>query len=242
MTFFKQMYRKILDRQNYYYSPLTFGLVTLAMTYMGLALAENPNKPFIPGWVWFSGIPLLVIGIFLQVFSRRVLWIRVFHALLTMQMSIVFAFVLWEVGKKNQISMSKWTIEMIVGMVFSGCLIYGYMSSLNHLKKTKMPHGAIGMLNFKTGSVDPMLNPKEIEAEQANVENVTRSVLQWGPLFVGLLMALTQIFGNQNHDPRVSLAALIFLILGALGLGGNIFYISSIWRWEQRNKKHIYVK
>lgn len=238
----KNNYGVTKDKNQMYYSPLMLGFLTLFMSYMGLALAEDPAMPFIPSWVWLSGLPLLFIGVLLQFLSKRVLWIRFYQTVLTLHMTLVFAFTIWSVEQRSTMQDSAWISLIIIGTVSLGCLISGYLSSINRAKKARMPHGAIGVLNFNTGKVDMTSTPKEIEADEKMTSEVTNLLLQWSPLFVGVLIALTRVWSIDSENLRAVIAGLMGLALGSLGLGSNVFYIGSIRKWEQQNERKIYVK
>lgn len=238
----KMISQLMLDRRNYY-SPIVIGFFMVGLSYLGLALIEQPGHPFLPSGIWLGGIFAFMGGVALQYLSKRVLHIRLYQLCLSLYLAIIFSIAFIMTVAYYQSSNDRVIATMLsVFLVFIGSFATGYNRSAERSRVTKMPHGEIGSFNRKTGEVDPALSSKVMQIHQNRTEQFVRRLLALSPLFIGVLMAATRIIGNEFQQVQPMVATLAGVMLGGMGAGSGVFYFLSIRQWEAENQRRIYLR
>lgn len=232
----------MLDRRNYY-SPIVIGFFMIGISYLGLALIEQPGHSFLPSWIWLIGVFVFIGGVALQYLSIRILHIRLYQLCLSLYLAAIFGVAFIMTVTYYQASEARSTVTTLsVLLIFTGSFASGYNRSMERSRVTNMPHGEIGTLNRKTGGVDPTVTAKSVQESQNSTEKFVRRLIALSPLFVGILMAMTRVIGNEFQQLQPIIATLAGVILGGMGAGSGVFYLLSIRRWEAENQRHIYVQ
>lgn len=220
------------------YSPVVFGIALVPPIYLILVLFAQPHV-VIPKSLWFSGIPIIIIGAVLQFLSNRVLWIQVYQAIVTLWLVSLSLLLLWIVLTTGQDEEYKLLAGATTSVIVVGSMIATYQSNINVWKN--MPHGPTGILDCKTGIVDPTESPQYVQDQLDKARDLTDVWQRFSPLAAGILMFLVQVLSNSGITIMVAFVALIWTILGVAGVSRAFYFIASIIRWEREHEKHIYV-
>lgn len=232
------MLRICRDYNYQQYSPLLFGIALTPPIYLILVLFAQPYVA-VSKWLWLSGLPILVAGIILQFFSNRVLWIRIYQVVVTLWLAILALFLLWVVLTKGQSREYKLLAGATIGIITVGSIMATYQA--NRDVWTDMPHGPTGVLDNQTGIVNPNKSPIQIQNRLDKARRLTDIWRNFSPLAAGIAMFLVQILPNSGITIMVAFVALIWTILGVVGVSRALYFVPSIIRWEREHGKQIYV-
>lgn len=225
---------QITNRQ--YYSSLILGGACVIVAYLLLGLLPMQWSIW-PYWARFWGIPFLLIGIFSEFFTRRLLWIRLYQTLMFGIMSGVSSYVLWSVLAGNQL------VQNSLVVLFLSCPIFAILLFLagpqKQAERRAMPYGPVGMLNAKTGHVDISRSPVHVHTKVEIAEDRLRKIARFSPLIAGIGMFLARLLSESGLTVGIALFAFTTFLGGLGGSLGSAFYIYSIIGWERHHKRKI---
>ncbi|CAN5719636.1 hypothetical protein BH10CHL1_BH10CHL1_00610 [soil metagenome] len=220
------------------YSPFSLGCFTTCSLYFGIALMRIPIGVTIPGWLWFLGVPVLITGLAIQFLSRRVLWIRCYQAGTFLLNGAIYNFTMGVSGRS-----SKRCGASVYGDYCSfdhgGSEVLVFFKNIKRINVTKMSYGSSGLLNPKTGIVDPMRLPAPVQAQWNKAASQSQAWKRWKPLIVGLSMFLVKVLPTAEVDIIMVCLELAWIILYAGAAGDAVAYIAEIMRWERAHQRHI---
>lgn len=235
------MLQRLYDPHFLHFSPGLTGATSTAMIYLQLGLTDVLIAP-VPRWVWMGGLLVFLTGMILQFATRRMLYLRLYHACVFFISSLVVAYLLWGLLTLNQGEPNRIVIGVLIGLIFIGSVWSGYDPN-RHIKNFKtMPHGPIGLLNPKTGLIVPTRSPATSQTQIREGQNMAQMVLRFGPLITGLLAFIIKISSESSDLLLLAAVSLPWMILCARGAGTFALYAVSIIRWEEEHQKRIYVK
>jgi hypothetical protein len=232
------MLRSFNDPNYQHYSPFAIGSMATFMIYLGLILFA-PSGVRIPSWLWFLGLPILIFGAILQLLSKRILWIRSYQAGVAILFASVYASLLWITLTHHQNWTNKLLAMLIIGLIVVGSAWSIYVHNLNSSHRKDMPHGPIGMLDSRTGIVDPTRSPVAIQKQWEQAEGKLKLVSRLAPLIAGISMFLVRILSEPGILVIIAVIALLGTIFGSIGIGGLVYYVFAIIRWEREHEKRM---
>lgn len=215
---------------------------------LGLALLAMSGFTFNPR-VLLLFAPFLLVGILLDIVSKRLLWIRVYQIIAMMLPTISFpAFLLYDLY--NDLAATDLRYVQITSTVIIlsilGTITLAFVQTLRDPLRKLFPHGALGRLDNRTGVVYPEQMPSQ--APDSLVETQTRTqaglrmVARLTPIIAGLAMLSIRAFSNFDILQILKPFFFLLAIFGALGIGSYSAYMVTINRWEMANNKKMYVK
>jgi hypothetical protein len=222
------------------YSPLALGFTGTFSIYLGTALI-SVFKQTIPSWLWFLAILPLAIGLFLQLNSKRILWIRTYQVFIGLINACVWSSLLWFILTRNQTEGTNLFTGITIGVLLVASVLGIYLRNINSTYLSNMPYGPQGVLNTKTGIVDPTRSPTFIHRRQEPVKRRLDVLWRFSPLIAGFSMFLVRVLSESANTIILALVTLLWIIVCAGGAGGAIAYVISILRWEQEHEKRMYV-
>lgn len=234
--------RLIRNPSYQHYSPLIMGCIAAFTLSLGMALMLNPGGINIPNGFWYVGILVMIIGVALEFLSRRVLWIRIYQATTVLIIAIVYAGLLWAMLAHNQTWENQLFSGLLTGFILVISILATYRMRINSPDLAAMPHGTRGILNTKTGFVDPTASPVWMQERWDKAEHKTNAIKQISPLIAGISMFLVQVLSKDEITIMLAIVALMAVILFSLGAGGFMAYIASVIRWERSHNRRIYVR
>ena len=213
----------------------------MVIAYLGLTLLVITNVE-IPRVVWYSGIPIIMIGLVLQFFSNRLLWIRIYQAFVFSICALIHLYVLWIISAQNSILIATISVLIIA-------LSIGFASILivkNSRKKWKMqgietPHGVVGILHKKTGTIDPYHSPRLVQAEIDDSNKKFASLGKFSLLIPGITMLIVQVLSQSILMIGIAISAFFMFSFSIAGTIGVITDVMSIIQWQKENGKYIRV-
>jgi len=232
---------RLTDPYRLYYSALRSGLLLSFPIYLGLALfAVQGVAPC--GGVWLVVLLIPLAGLVLEFASKRVIYIRGYQFIISSLIGLVHGTLLWTVLALDRSYDFKLFAGLVTGGMFVALAVGAYRINQRRYQHTQMPCGPVGVLDKKTGLVDPTLSPPNIQRQQDRLEKL--SVLLWrlAPLTAGLVMLLVRGLPASADEVLVAIVAFTFAALGAGGAGGLYFFLVTSKYWEQQHGKLIYVK
>lgn len=232
------MLRIFRDYNYQQYSPLLFGIALTPPIYLILVLFAQPHV-VVPKWLWLSGLPIIVAGAILQFSSNRVLWIRIYQVTVVLWLGVLALILLWVVLTKDQSGGYKLLAGVTIGIIVIGSVVATYQS--NNAMWSNMPHGPTGVLDNQTGLVNPNKSPIQVQNRLDKAHRLTDIWRNFSSLAAGLAMFLVQVLPNSGITIMVAFVALIWTILGLVGVSRALYFVPSIIRWEREHGKQIYV-
>ncbi|MFN8491262.1 MAG: hypothetical protein U0350_26935 [Caldilineaceae bacterium] len=225
-----------------YYSPIFMGCIFTGTLYLGIGLLTIANGLSIPSWLWFIGFPILLSGFGLQLLSKRVLLIRGYQTVLCGLNTAVYTILLWALLAANRSKQEQGFATIVVLLIIMGSVVGVFLRNINRSILAKMPYGPIGLLNNKTGFVDPSRAPDSVQKQWDKAASQSRILARWHPIIAGLSMFLVKMLPRSEMGIVLIVIGLMFGIMCAGGLGGAAAYVVAIKRWEREHKKYMYVK
>ncbi|MCX6043834.1 MAG: hypothetical protein NT075_01880 [Chloroflexi bacterium] len=184
----------------------------------------------------------MTTGLSVQLLSRRVLWIRYYQASAFLLLSALYATLLWMLlaAHRNGPEQVFTALIILLLMVSSGIAVF--LRNSKRIAVTRMPYGPNGLLNPKTGIVDPLHSPVLVQEQWNKTAKQSRAWERWKPLVAGLSMFLVKVLPRSEVNLILVVIGLLWMILCASATGGAAAYIAEIMHWEREHQKHIYVK
>ena len=193
-------------------------------------------------YVWLGFLGFLLVGVVLQLFSKRVLTIRVYGALGWGLAALVFAMLAWSVtvlawGQKGQV-----LAAVVIGAMLLGYGTLVFVGKYRSPQRERMPYGVVGKMNQKTGVIVDLRYMEGSSEAQAKSAQETRTVVRLSPLIAGLTMLLARSL-SANVEVLLFIPLGLFLAaVATLVAASQASYAVSIARWEREHGKRIYVK
>lgn len=223
-------------------SPFGFGLVPTFFIYFGILFMFNRPSIEAPTWLWFAGLPILMVSLWLQVWGKRMLWLRLYQTLTMGIAGFTNAVALWLVWQRIQPELNL-LIGFIVIVVFWICIALSYSKTLrqNRAELVTMPHGLIGTI-MPTGIINPEITPDHItKRNQARVRK-DNQLQKWIPLIIGLSFFIRRVYGQTGNLVTLILAFTGIMVLCCMFAGSFAVYVIAIRRWEQQHHLRLYLQ
>lgn len=223
-------------------SPVLMAILSIPSFYIGLGLLASV-KVTIPTLAWYTGLLVIAIGGVIELFLRRILWIRVYQLLVMSIMATIHGTLLWTltVTEHDLIEILSILIIVISIGAAAAMVTIAYQARLAS-RGLVMPHGTFGSLNQMTGIVNPNFTPEPIQQEIDRVQNRQASMTRLSPLIAGMTMFLVQIASASMLTVIMAAVAFLMMSIGLAGSVSAIIYAIYILQWERANKKKIFVK
>ncbi|GAB4568502.1 MAG: hypothetical protein Kow0047_21450 [Anaerolineae bacterium] len=221
--------------------PFLFGSQITLFVYLGFALFIVLGIG-LPIEAWVAALLMPLVGLILQLASRRVIYIRAYYTVVAGLFSLVYGSLLWSILATDQSHRFKLFAGLIIGAMLILIGIGSYRANLSKSYSVYMPHGPVGTLDERTGLVDPSTSPPHIQEEYDKAQRQIAQLLQWAPLTAGLSILLVRSLSLKGHMFLIALVALVCAAGGAFGVGGFYFYYVAARNWEREHGKPIYVK
>ena len=224
------------------FSPLVLAVLVFITLYGGFILLTITNIP-VPGLAWYLGFPILGVGIVLQLFSRQLLWIRIYQSTLFSICALTYLFLLWVINSSNNSQIATMGVLIVA-------LSVGTASALiakNTRKKwqtsgIETPHGIVGVLHERTGMVDPYQSQHPIQNEIDTSAEKYASLGRFSLLIPGITMFLVQVLPQSLLMIGIAITAFVIFSFTLAGAIGAIIDIMSIIDWQRRKGRDIWVK
>lgn len=231
----------LMEPYRLHYSPLAIGILLALFTYLGLALFRVPGL-LVPGWVWLAVLLVPLSGLVLQFATRRVVYIRAYQLTAVGLVALVYGSLLWAVFTYDQPYKFKLFAGLVMGAMLVALGVGAYRVNQKRPYLAEMPYGPVGILDNKTGLVDPAVSPPLIQRSRDKAEKQYALLWRLAPLTAGLSMLLVRGLPASGKAVLVAIIALV-IAAGYAGVTGSVyFYIIASWRWEQQHSKRMYVK
>jgi len=194
--------------------------------FMGANVLENG---------WYIGLPYLLVGLFLSLFTKRLLWRRYYQLTGYAIIGPLNGLFVWEVLTQNATINQIYYTGILLGLISVGGSLFGYHYWVS--KTGKIAYGVMGRLNSRIGILDPNLAPLNREE---SVNQFIDGQLAWfrlTPLIVGLSMFAVRLSSFDVAHIVFTLWGIIFLNASLMRTGQLIHFIGSIRYWEDKNSK-----
>jgi len=234
------MLKAFRDPTYQHFSSFVLGLACVIVGYLGLALGVILGYP-VSNWLWFSGIPVVLIGFLIDAASRRLLWIRVYQTTLFLLCTLsILRFLLISLLKDSEINM--FWVGIVVSIVICSVIGAAFWQTMSSPLRASMPHGALGRLDNFTGFVYPKQSPPKIKEEWEKTKTGLVLVFRLTPIIAGLAMFMVQIMSASSMMPFVNFLFSLGILFFAYGIGSYAAYAVCINQWEALNHRRMYVK
>ncbi len=232
-----------LTQNPYYrqYSPLFMGAVFVIVIYIGLAiLLYQVSNPSI--WLWFTPFTLLIAAIIIQLSTTRIIYIRVFQFTVMSSTAIIFGISFWLLIANDLVILFKWITAFITGVILISICYSSYHINSNREYLVDLPHGPVGILDHRTGFVNPYKSPHLIQRQQNKFQRQELFVWRLAPLTAGMTMIVVRGLPDSALIFLIILLCLIVAVGASGGAGGTLYYAIASRRWEIQNGKLMVVK
>ena len=217
------------------YSSLLFGLAAAMFTSLPLLLWPIFSDVALYWWLWLGPFGLIAIGALLQVFTRRLLYIRIFQ--LCGNLTILVFMLGLASSLTANIAASAWAFILIPALVIPS-LVHGYREA--NRKSGCGIAGDTGKLDITSGLLDPHAPSGNREFNQP-VGFFDRYVVKLTPIVAGIVMFIT----NSESINGTNILGWICVFAGSWASAfsiGRFFYFVMITRiWEASHKKPIFI-
>ena len=180
---------------------------------------NTPDGVSIPSWLWFIGFPILLIGFALQLLARRVLLMRGYQVLVLGLNTVVYATLLWVLLAANRSKQEQVFAAIAVPLIIIGSAVGIFLRNINRTILVKMPYGPTGLLNSRTGFVDPRRSPDLVQKQWDKATFQSRVLERWHPIIVGLSMFLVKMLPRSGISVILIVIGLVFAGLGVFAFG-----------------------
>lgn len=234
------MLKAFHDPTYQHFSAFFLGLAGSIVGYLIFALIVMIEQS-VSNWLWFFGIPLLVIGLLVDLLSRRLWWIRLYQSILFLLCTLlIMSYLLIAFAKNPQIN--------IYGMGFTlaviACAVAGFSfrQTLQSPLRRTMPHGALGRLDPKTGAVYPEQSPPAVKTEWEETKRGLNALSKLTPLIAGAAMVLVQVIATPQVLSFINFLLSLGVTFCASGIGSYAAFAYCVRQWETEHQKKILVK
>ena len=231
--------QKFKDPHYLLYSPMALGIAFIGSYLIGSVMLAYKSLNI--SSLLYISLALLIIGVILQLKSNRVLYIRIYQMVVTTILTIVYLVGATVFLTDGRPLWQKWfvVIVMIIIAVMRGVLAF---FRTRRLYTPAMPHGPLGILNSKTGVVDPTETSPKLQKQMDEYTNKANLVWKIIPLTAGLALVFVRGLSDSGGELVMTIIAII-VVVGASGSIGSVYaYIRAILCWEKRHGKRITVK
>jgi len=232
-----------LTQNPYYrqYSPFFTGVVFTIIVYIGLAIllyqVSNPAA-----WIWLTPLALLISAIVLQLSTNRVLHIRIFQFFLMITTITIFGNSLWLLMSINFILTYKIITASFTGILIMAMIVANYRISSKSDYLHDLPHGPVGVLDWKTGLVNPYKSNPLLKDHQDKFQRKNIIIWRLAPLTAGMAMMVVRGLSDSMLNLLIILLCLIVVAGISAGAGATLHYVIATRRWEIQYRKLIFVK
>lgn len=222
-------------------SPLLLGISVTITIYLGLALcAVVSTTP--PNLLWLSALLFPILGLFIQFSVKRILVIRCFSIIVFSSIVFVFGYLFWLIVTQNLGIIYRVLVGILMAVTLVALAVGFYRTNQRRPYLANMPHGSSGMLNPKTGYVDPTVSPPALQRQREQADRSTRLLLRWAPLAAGLSMVFVRSLSASGITIAILIIAFVVATGGAAAVGGLCYFFVASLRWEKKMGKHIKLK
>lgn len=225
------------------YATRPFSIIVSIIIYIGVFLILDRTKGSVPSWLWVTGLPILAVGIMLQMLSTRVLWIRSYQCLAFFLAGLVhtFAFGLILKDVENQLPTQFLYLVLATGYCISIGGAY-YTTRKNSVKQLRvMPHGTIGTISPNTGIIRTEITSELLKKrEERYSENLNR-MKRFIPLLAGLAFYVLAVFGTAGNMAIVILISSVLAVTCAIGTGILAVYAVATYQWEREQQLQLHL-
>jgi len=222
------------------HSPLMIGSAGL-FVYVGLGFLSYIGLD-VPGGIWLSGLVIFVVGLVLEILTRRYAYVKIYQVVVFSYMASAFGVLLWVIVSGGRSLEIKLLVAAIIAVSLAATPFFVYRNNFNRRSDLSLnPIGPFGSLNWRTGMVSPDTSPKHHRKEMQTETGYTL-LRRVGPLIAGLSMAIAGSLQGTAVDFVIALVAFAIAYGAAAGAGGMWFYLVAARRWEKEHGKRIYVQ
>jgi hypothetical protein len=226
------------------FSPLIFGFAASGIFLLGLILFAQPKVP-VHSWLWLLSLPIFLVGFFLQIFTKRLLFIRIFQIIVSLILTITFTILLWFVLHKDGNMIVNLLLGFTIVIAIAGGVITFFLTSLRQEKLlASNPQGMYGSFNARQGIVIlQSTSPTKDGGSDTKTGNPSQAFLaRISPLLAGLAMFIVQISSQSGITAITAIVALGFAILTTVGVVRFVRHSLAIIAWEKRHNRRIYLQ
>ena len=244
MNYLKKVLNLPEDPEFNEFSPLVFGFLTSGLFLLGLGLFAQPKVP-VYNWLWLLSIPIFVVSFFLQIFTKRLLFIRIFQTIVSLILAITFTILLWFVLHKDRNMMVSFLLGFTIVIAIGGGVITYFLTALGQERSlASNPQGMRGAFNAKQGIV--ILQATSLTKDgrsDTKTGNPSKTFLaRIAPLTAGLAMFIVQISSQSGLSLITAVVALVFAIFATIGVVRFTRHSLAIMAWEKRHNRQIYLQ
>ena len=226
------------------FSPLVFGFLTSGLFLLGLGLFAQPKIP-VYNWLWLLVIPIFFISFFLQIFSKRLLFIRIFQIIVSLILAITFTILLWFVLHKDGNVIVSLLLGFTIVIAILGGVATFFLTALRQEKNLESnPQGMRGSFNARQGIVilESTSPAKDGRSDTKIGDPIKTFLARIAPLTAGLAMFIVQISSQSGITAITAVVALVFAIFATIGFVRFLRHSFAIIAWEKRHNRRIYLQ
>jgi hypothetical protein len=217
------------------YSPLAFGLAATMFVVLPLLLWPIFSEVALCPWIWLVPSGLILTGVLLQIFTRRLLYIRIF------QLCGNLVILIGMLGLASALTANAATFVrtiILILAVLSPSIVHGYREA--NRKCSGSVAGDTGKLDVISGLLDPHAPSGNKEFNQP-VGFFDRYVIKLTPLIAGIVMFIA----NLESINGINVLGWICVFAGswasAFSIGRFAYFVTVTIIWEEDHEKLIFV-
>lgn len=244
MNYLKKALNLPEDSEFNEFSSLLSGFGASGIFLLGLVLFAQPKVP-VSNWLWLLSLPIFFVGFFLQIFSKRLLFIRIFQIIVNLIVAVTYTILLWFVLHEDGDMIVSLLLGFTIVIAIAGGVITFFLTSLRQEKHLATnPQGMYGSFNARQGIVilESTSPAKDGGSDTKNVNSSRTLLARISPLLAGLAMFIVQISSQSGITAITAIVALGFAILTNVGVVRFVRHSLAIIEWEKRHKRRIYLQ
>lgn len=244
MNYLKKVLNLPEDPEFNEFSPLVFGFAASGIFLLGLVLFAQPKVP-VANWLWLLSIPIFFVGFSLQIFTKRLLFIRIFQIIVSLILAVTFTILLWFVLHKDGNMMVSFLLGFTIVIAIAGGVVTFFLTSLRQERSlASNPQGMYGSFDARQGIVIlQSASPAKDSRSDTKTGNSSRTLLaRISPLLAGMAMFIVQISSQSGLTAITAVVALVLAILTTVGAVRFLRHCSAIMAWEKRYNRRIYLQ
>ena len=236
----EQVLLRCIKDQNYYqYSSFGWGIMIALSSLIGLGMLAY--KSINVSVLLYLSIGAMLAGIALQIRSRRIIYIRIYQIMIVLMQAVIFSSgAILFLTEEQKTAMQLVIVAMVVTL-FIGLVVFSFFRTRRNYTSIS-PYGPFGVMNPKTGIVDPTHSIPKIQKQIDKYDGKTNLVWRLIPLTAGLDLAFIGILSLSGKELVLVIGAIVIVAGDALGIGSLAAYATATLRWERNHGKHIIVK
>jgi len=231
--------RCIKDQNYYQYSPFGWGVLIALSSLIGLAMLSY--KSINVSVLLYLSIGAMLAGIALQIRSRRIIYIRIYQMMIVFMQAVIFSIGAILLLIEDQKTAMKLVIVTMVVTLFIGLVVFSFFRT-RRVYASISPYGPFGVMNPKTGIVDPTHSIPKIQKQIDKYDGKTNLVWRLIPLTAGLALAFVGALSLSGKELVWAIGAIVIVAGDSLGIGSLAAYAAATLRWERKHGKYIIVK